>query len=294
MKTEVKWILEDYLWEDGSIERFEASLKKIGCRCIKFSPEDSRNGRISIDGVPDREDCVVFYGSLETAKNVIKTRPWIPGAFYTPENYRCCKYYPVFGKYLLNGDRYGIYPYGELLRMKDLIFEAFGEDRAIFIRPDDGEKSFTGQLILKENYEKDVGFCGFYGINPEALVVVSAPKNIVAEWRFFIGEGKVIAGSLYKNWSGSVRVPEVEEGARAFADSVCGLYSPDGMWVLDICKVASRNYYVLEIGCMSCAGIYACDTDKIAEVATRVAIKEFEAVIKIDEEMDKYDKEKES
>ena len=274
MKTEVKWIIEGELWDDGSTERLKVSLAKIGVPCIEISPENARNGMKSLG---EKEECIIFYGSLETAKEVLMKKPWIPGAFYTPKNYNCSRYYPVFGKYLLNADRYAIYPYGDLIRMKDVIFAFFSEDRALFIRPDDGEKSFTGRLILKENYEKDVEYCGFYGVSPHTMVVVSAPKNIVSEWRFFVAEGKVITGSQYRQGSLVIYSPDVEEGAMALADETAGLYSPDGVWALDICKTQSGNYYVLEIGCMSCAGLYACDTDKLVETATKIAIKEYKS-----------------
>ena len=101
---------------------------------------------------------------------------------------------------------------------------------------------------------------------------MSAPKNIAKEWRFFVADGKVITGSLYKKGI----EPCVEGDAIEFAGKVAGLYSPDRVWSLDVCMTESGNYYVLEIGCMSCSGIYACDTDKLVEVATHEAIKEFQ------------------
>ena len=274
MPTNVKWVLEGYLWEDGSIERFEASIRKLGLECVTLSPEEARNGMKSLGEV---EECVVFYGSLETAKQVVREKPWIPGVFYTPVNYQCHRYYPAFGSYLLNADCYGLYPYGELIRLKDTLFSLFGQDNAIFIRPDAGEKTFTGRMILRENFEKDVEYCGFYGVDPHALVVVSTPKNIVAEWRFFVSEGKVITGSLYRLGSNPVALPAVDLGSWELAEKTAGLYNPDGVWALDICKTQTGNLYVLEIGCMSCAGVYGCDTDRLAEVATQMAVKEYQS-----------------
>jgi hypothetical protein len=273
MSVNVKWILEAYVWQDKSIERFEASIKKLGLECVKISPEDARNGMKSLG---EKEECVVFYGSLETAREIVRSKPWIPGVFYTPDNYRCRNYYPAFGSHLLNAENYAFYPYGDLIRMKEAIFTHFAEDRAVFIRPDEGDKTFTGKLVYKEDYEKEVDYFGFYGINPSALVVVSEPKNIYKEWRLFMSEGKVVTGSLYKIGRTVKHDPNVADEVIDFANRVAGLYTPDRVWVLDICETLAGNYYVLEIGCMSCSGIYACDTDKLVEAATNSAAKEFE------------------
>lgn len=271
--TTVKWVLEGDLWEDGTTEALSAALKKAGIDFVVVSAEAARNGLKSLG---DKEECILFYGSLETATQVVSLKNWLPGNFYTPLNYNCTKYYPVFGNLLLNARNYGFYPYGDLLRIKDMLFDNYSIDNAIFIRPNDGAKSFTGKLILKENFEKDVEYCGFYGISPHKLVVVSEPANIEDEWRFFICDHKVVTGSQYKKGSNVVRIPQVPQEAIDFAGEAAKLYNPDGVWSLDVCHTKAGNYWVLEIGCMSCSGLYACDIDKLVEVASKKAIQEYE------------------
>ena len=44
-------------------------------------------------------------------------------------------------------------PYGELKRKKDYLFKLFGDNDFIFVRPDSGFKTFTGDVVNYNNYE---------------------------------------------------------------------------------------------------------------------------------------------
>lgn len=268
----VKWLIESLLWEDDSEEKLINSLKKSNTEYYMVTPEEAYKG---LEKYGNKEECVYFYGSLETARTVVREKRWIPGVFYTAKSYYCSTYYPYFGDFLLNSDNYGLYPFGDLNRIKYHLYRNFGEDDAIFIRPNDGKKSFTGKLVKKEEYDKDIEGFGFYGMGNEELVLVSTPKNVVNEWRFFIAEGKVITGSLYKENGKTIRKSEIKKEAEELASKVCGMYIPDSVWTLDICETEQGNFYVLEIGCASCSGLYACDTDKIVETINKVATKEY-------------------
>jgi len=42
------------------------------------------------------------------------------------------------------------------------------------------------------------------------------------------------------------------------------------MWILDTCQTADGEWHVLEVGCMSCAGLYACDMERVAHAVSEV------------------------
>jgi hypothetical protein len=225
------------------------------------------------------DDCVVFVGSLQMAKYIRRHATWIPGVYCDFPKYRCVAYYSALGEHLHNSD-YTILPFAELLRNQDQLYEHFGIDRTIFVRPDRGDKIFTGKIVYKEDFIKDVDMFGMGGPEPDDLVVISTPKVIDAEWRFVVVDKKVITGSQYKKdgvlWESRKNIPQ---GALELAGEVASKYEPDRAWVVDICyHEFSDTYRLMEIGGLSCAGLYDCDRDKVVEAVNIAAIDEFKEV----------------
>ena len=52
-------------------------------------------------------------------------------------------------------------------------------------------------------------------------------------------------------------------------------FRPDPVFVIDICKADDGNFYLLEIGSFSCAGLYACNLEKIVSAVSKAAIEEY-------------------
>jgi hypothetical protein len=220
----------------------------------------------------DEDRCVVFYGSLNLAKHLmrcgrISRRPIV---YCTLPNYDCRRYYAHLGKFLLNG-RYIMLPYAEMSRNKDLLFESLGQDGTVFVRPDSGDKTFTGQLVYNDSFDKDYERLGLYDVKPDTLVVVSEPRNLIGEWRFVVVEKKIVAGSPYKD-SRPVPTEAYELAERVAMDG----YEPDTCWVLDICQTQSGGFYLLEIGSFSCAGLYKCDMEPIVREVSQVSLRQHE------------------
>jgi hypothetical protein len=265
---QVKWLVEDDAFPTDTMPFVEA-IRKQGMQ-VKLIDQKPYTTPEFLDFPP--EDCVVFYGSLGLAKKLIKKAKWIPGAYYNVPKYSCVNYYAALGKYLLNGN-YIMLPYGELIRQKEFLYEHLSQDRAVFIRPNRGDKVFTGQIVLKENYEKDIGF---YNIEPQELVVVSEPRNVLFEWRFVIVEGKVIAGSQYKEGIKFSPEETYPQEAADFATEIAAHYNPDPAFVVDVCSIKS-GLFLMEVGCFSCAGLYNCNRDVIASRVSELALKEWQS-----------------
>ncbi|MCK9459643.1 MAG: ATP-grasp domain-containing protein [Proteobacteria bacterium] len=217
---------------------------------------------------------VLFYGSLGLGKSIRKQANWVPGVYYDVPKYDCTSYYAALGKYLLQ-ENYIMLPYAELLRQKEFLYEHVGCDRTIFMRPNRGDKIFTGKAVYKESYEKDVEYFGFNQIEPFELVVVSEPRNIQFEWRFVVVDGVVVAGSQYReNERFDVDATYPQE-AVDFANLIASKYNPESVFVVDVCLTKSGQYRLMEVGCFSCAGLYACDRSKIIESVSAVALREW-------------------
>lgn len=222
------------------------------------------------------EDCVIFYGSLGLAKQLRSKAQWIPGIYYNIPVFNCHYYYGYLGNHLFNGN-YIMLPYGDLLRRKEFLFEHLSSDRAIFLRPSRGDKIFTGKVVYKENYERDIEIFDFNQISPEEIIIAAEPRNIDKEWRFVVVEGKVITGSQYKENERSATEASYPQEAFDFAVKVAGEYNPDPVWVIDVCLTKSGEYGLMEVGCFSCAGLYKYNRDIIVKEVSAAALREWES-----------------
>lgn len=222
------------------------------------------------------DECVVYYGSLQMARQIQRTAKWIPGVYCSLEKFECTYYYPFFGDLLLNRN-YVMLPFGELLRRKEFLFSTLGKDGAVFVRPSSGFKIFTGKLTYEENWAKEIEMFGLYDVEPDRVVIVAEPHNLVAEWRFVVVDSKVISGSQYRMEYGNKFTENVRPEVYNFAQKAADIskYNPDRVWVLDICERKDGQLFVLEVGCFSCAGLYAIPKDDIVNAVSNAALKEW-------------------
>ncbi len=268
--TNVKWLLEPETFR-GEAQPLVDTLKKLNIehKVWTFGKpyEEAKNAFKDTD-------CVVFYGSLQFSRVIKREAKWIPGVYCNLPKFECLYYYPRFGQHLVNAD-YVMLPLGELSRRKDWLFAKLGKNDQLFIRPSSGFKSFTGEIILEQEWDKTLRFLAFRN-DPETLAIVAKPASISYEWRIVVGENKVIAGTQYKKHGEMVRsatVPiEVFDYAQSVLDSI--KYKPDPLWTLDICK-ANDELKVLEVGSFSCAGLYSCDPEAVINAANQIAWKEY-------------------
>jgi len=276
----VIWAIEDHVWHDKDLSELKEVISSLSdCdyvigESIPFEDKD-------IFQFLAKEECVIFYGSLETAQKIRRTKPWIPGLYYNQTNYFCTSYYPYYGELLVNSN-YIMLPYGELLRKKDFLYETLGEDNTIFMRPNAGNKIFTGKTVYYENFEKDLDYFGFYNVDKSELVVIAKPQQIIDEARFVVANNEIITGSLYRIDKDQINLKlENEDESHKkyinFANEVLEqvLWRPDNVWVLDVCSLENNELKVMEIGCFSCAGLYDCDKKTIIEKVSEIARNEY-------------------
>ena len=216
--------------------------------------------------------CVVTHADIDLVNRVLHDARWIPGAFATIDHFFCSSYYPRFHRYLLNQDHVML-PFAALRQRSQELFDSFGRDGRVFVRPDSPLKLFTGLVVSRDTFEKDLEFMAFYEFPLESLVVVSSPKVIANEWRFVIASQRIVASSQYKDADQLKSSPGSDHDARALAESVLTLgYSPDPAWVMDICRTTDGRLHLLEIGGFSFSNLYACDKDAVVKAVSRVAL----------------------
>jgi hypothetical protein len=130
-----------------------------------------------------------------------------------------------------------------------------------FTRPCEDLKQFSGMVIEAEEcwqWFEDAMLCessGTYHLSPDTAIVLSTPKNIGAEWRWFIVNGKVVSGSMYR-FKGQMRKKEelninVIDEAQRFAD----IWLPHRNCVMDI-AIVDDEVKVIEFNTINSSGFY--------------------------------------
>lgn len=226
-------------------------------------------------GTFPRDACVVAHGDIELVSRIHRDGYWTPGAFAAVANFYCSSYYCWFGEYLLNR-QYTMLPFGKLSRCRDFLFDTFGHNGSLFVRPDSPLKLFTGQVATRDKFDADLEYMAFYEFPPNSIVVVSSPQEIEAEWRFVVAQRQVVAGTQYKSGGGLESQPTYDNEALTLASKIAASeFQPDPVWVMDICRTTDGAYHLLEIGGFSFADLYACDKKAVVAAVSKAAIAEW-------------------
>lgn len=268
------WIIEKDIFQEN-IEEMIKSVSDQGMdhKIVSYVPFEAGEYK----NLLPENSCAIVYGSLQLARCLQKTTNWIPGVYCDLPKYECSYYYTKLGSFLLNSP-YVMLPFGELVRQKEFLFEALGNSDCLFIRPSSGFKLFTGKVVEKENYEREIEKFSFYDVEPEKIVVVATPQNIKAEWRLVVVEGKVIASSQYQLHRKHITKEGCPDVVKQYAEEIAKVWEPDPAWTVDICQLDSNEIRLLEIGCFSCAGLYDCNKSEIVSVVSNLAIKHWKDV----------------
>jgi hypothetical protein len=184
------------------------------------------------------------------------------------QNLACSTYYAHFGPFLLNRE-YTLLPIAEAVRLADNLFTRYAMGGQVFVRPDAVNKSFTGTLTDRSSFTHK-----FFGttFDPTALILVARAKKLTREWRLVVVNGKVIAGSQYRNAEApeeSLGCPdEVLRFAATVLDSVA--WRPAPLFLMDICDFED-GLRLLELNSFGCSGHYLADLRTVVEAASELA-----------------------
>jgi len=282
------WILQEDIF-DEDISRLQKSILDYGATydMIKYMPFDYSVCTLDMNGNAYlSEDKWSFpYGSLNW---VIRLETTIgPHSYFNwldLDKYKCSYYYPRMQAVLLNWMSVFV-PYGRLKcadYQRLLTIDAVGDKGAVFLRPDDGFKSFTGQVV--RDWDRDLQVLDNLNLSPEMMCVASCPHKLYKEYRCIIGHDyphydtpkRLITASCYKD-DGVITEYNADDNDKLsrYVQEVLDktTYDPAPFWVLDVCE--SRNgMRVVEVNNINCSGFYQCDTDKIVKNITDYMLEE--------------------
>lgn len=265
------WLIEDFDPDDSRLPLLE-EVKSQGFPYQLLTFESG-----NYDSIPNSsKECVIFQGTLNLGRQLRREKQWIPGVWCDLEAFKCTSYYPYFGKYLLNAD-YIFVPVYELKRKKQELYDIFGTDDSIFIRPNSAFKTFTGKAVEKKHFESELEWMTEYS-DKNSLAVVASPKPIDVEYRLITCEQKVITGSTIRV-HGELKKETInlnDTKLIEYAEKICREvdFQADPIYVMDVCRMYGE-LYVVELNSFSCSGLYACDLKIIVEKASELAEKEW-------------------
>ena len=210
-----------------------------------------------------------YHYNTHTPKGILwaslENRPIGCTVYGKVDKFNCSDYYPKYSDCLLNA-HYMLVDLQTFLNNKDFYFNALGN--TAFVRPNTGDKSFTGSVICSKTSKHDLRRCIFEGMM-DGLILLAPFQKIEEEYRFVIIKGKVITGSIYKTkkW-GHLEFAEKEikggEVTKYAQDIVSTHYQPCKAYTMDVCLVGGQ-FRVLELNSFSHAGLYKSNIKKIVE-----------------------------
>lgn len=142
------------------------------------------------------------------------------------------------------------------------------EDKIWFTRPSKDLKQFSGLVTSSKScieYFTNALLADSSSVaqlKPDTDIVLSEPKNIEAEYRWFVVDRKVVSGSMYRNngmmFRQRVTEPKIIAEAQTFADG----WLPHNNCVMDLALVDGK-IKVIEFNCLNGSGFYDNDVKAI-------------------------------
>lgn len=262
------WIVQNNLYNEEAYDAFIAALEACGqpYQVVKVVPF----AHILDPEIGPQTGKVMTWGAT-TLDWIAKDRGWTPGTYYN-ENFDQRIWHPIYGKDALNADA-EFYEFGSI--------PAFTGSR--FIRPVHDLKVFAGMVLDGEDLEKwktevwDISD-GYSTLTPQTPVTVSRIKEIECEARFFVVDGHVVTGSLYRQW-GSTKKERLapEDFMWEFAQEMVDRWQPAKAFVIDVALVDEEltegmtdgerdvEMKVIEVNTINSSGFYAADPLEIVK-----------------------------
>lgn len=268
------WIIQENLWNENAFTELVSALHgyDITHTIVKVIPFSHDLTVVSGSPLPNADEAIVVVGST-TLCDIAAQRGWKPGA-WQGRNFDVDVWSAKMPQNLL------LNPTPSVSSLRT----TFVTEEAVFIRPVGGDKSFSGQVMIHEEfYEWKEGIArleiagGYAQVSLNTLVAVSPVQPIDSELRLFIVDGDVVTGSWYKKGGRSFTEPllSMNQTLSHFVYLATRNWMPARAFVLDVAFV-QRNEdeagplsvpKIIEVNAINASGFYAA---KVAAYVQRI------------------------
>lgn len=268
----MKWLVQEFLNHNESVEKMMKGLESEGREylLVRLNKDDSitvldKETRVPLDDGEKLLDSfiesgqVIGYGS-KRFDATLRRMEVHPGSFMN-ERFEMSYIRERIGGELLNPE----FIVGELQYLNP-------EWETFFIRPTGGTKLFGGMVVSQSDFQEWQEREDHTGSHYRGQTLMMAPlKDIEAEYRFFVVEGKVVTGSSYRiaGRLDTTRVPpiEVTRHAQAMVDK----FQIAQAFVIDIAET-NEDMKIVEYNCFNTAGLYRCSPQDIIRAVEQMSI----------------------
>ena len=132
-----------------------------------------------------------------------------------------------------------------------------------FIKPLDDLKAFTGFVANSSSLSKLKNELILQKIETPKGLLLCQPKEVYAEWRLFVVNGRIISGSMYRPWADK----DLPEEVIAFGKRAIKQWTPADVFVLDVGKL-DQGFKVIECNCFNWSRFYLSRVDLIVNAVT--------------------------
>jgi hypothetical protein len=203
---------------------------------------------------------VYVCGSTGIGK-VAKKKGWTPGYFDKNLDYAVVK--TAYGEDCLNF-------HSKVTTLRDANQDMLRNPKGkFFTRPCADNKSFSGMVTDWENFsawQKQVialeeGDNSLTTLKPDDRIIMGPLKTIYSETRFYVVDGELVTGSIYKIGNSVQYSSDVMPFIEKFAWKMVNKWQPDRAFVLDIADT-DEGPKVIEINAINSSGFYNIDMGK--------------------------------
>lgn len=256
----IQWVVQRNLTGSNDFNEIRKACELLN---IPFVPLDIIPFSPSLPSF-DKTRRSIIYGST-TFYNLALNDPSLKeGIFFNEQSFSIENYIKEWGAHMLNYNA-RITTFQDLLENKN-----YSADQLLFIRPNDDNKSFAGEIKRYQeiaDWFKQLSGVENSFLNSQTKIVIAEPYNIQYEWRLWLVNGKVVAASKYREYFKLKKERGCPDAVKIFAEARCSEFMPHDVFVMDIC-VCGDEFYIVKCGCMNAAGFYAAD---IGEIVAQVS-----------------------
>ena len=260
-----RWVIQSNLGSSRDIELLASACAALGLECLQVVGIPFSN---ELPDVP-ADVPTVFYGSTNFITNVHRSGRWRPGAFFDDDAFQFTRTLEHYGDHCLNSD-------ARVMTMADLASDPRPDSTRLFVRPIADLKEFAGTEFELGEYRAWFARLneGGFELGPGTAVISASIKPIEHEWRLFVVDDRVVAGSHYRA-DGVLQVtPEVPPEVAAFGESMATIWSPAPVFVIDVAQAAG-HLRVIEINGFNSSGFYASNIHVIVDAVSASTRRRF-------------------
>ncbi len=264
----VKWLIQDVNLRFDTLEDIAIALKELEFNFCSFGIIPFTNEMTGLENhINDNDKYIIKAGTkiltlFDKVKTLQETIPDINnynvgdhekifnnlrnGIFYDIEKFDQY-YYSKLNLPLLNNE-------SEYYLIKDNKDLSFSEDK--FIKPSRDIKAFNGGILeAGKTINEFIHSAQYQEFYEEEYAVIAPCQKIYKEYRLFIVEGKVVAGSQYKSGDIVKADAYVPSDVIKCAKEYASLYQPHDIFTLDIADTP-KGFKIVEYNCWNASGTY--------------------------------------